>query len=131
MAVGEGLYLDPVTGQMKRADMNDDLQHTLRKLHNEYVEDESMEFLTKAIKNLNATLDNSIVMRRDHPSYGYLKTDILAGMHRLEGLIHAWLIMRGNRSVAGSTSTVYTERATITSELGIDLADLKRRWKQS
>lgn len=78
--------------------------------------------LDREIRNHLAGLDNCIVLRREHPSYGYTKAEILARLNRLVGMLYArWVMLNGP---SAAVELCADEAAT---DMGIDLADVTTR----
>jgi hypothetical protein len=87
------------------------------------------ERLEREIGNAHTSINSALASRRDHPSYGYTKTELRASLHRLEGMITAWLYVTGRWDHAGSVVFYDHTAATVRDALGIDLAELHARVK--
>jgi hypothetical protein len=67
---------------------------------------------------------NGVKMRSDHPSYGYGKTTLRANLHRLEGILWAWMLLTGVWDFAGRPMLAKREKEIIIARLNIDLDKL-------
>lgn len=78
--------------------------------------------LEREIRNQAATVANGVVMRREHPTYGYTKASLRRDLHRLEGMLSAWLLITGRWDAPGTITPAL--RAASLRELDIDLETL-------
>lgn len=58
------------------------------------------DLLTTEVRHLRSSINNAIVNRRDHPSYGYTKAKITALYHELEGMLFALHVVRTGETSA-------------------------------
>jgi hypothetical protein len=69
--------------------------------------------LETVIRDLAATVINSVYNRRDHPSYGVTKASIRAGIDRMDGAIGAYMVVTRQANHAGIPALAkFTELAT-------------------
>lgn len=79
--------------------------------------------IEKEIRATVMALANDVVTRRDHPSYGIRKTDMLRRLHQLEGLLYAWTVAADYERSAHFDAQV----AQAAGYLGIGLSRLRTR----
>ena len=85
------------------------------------------EILEREMAHTRNGLVNAIVCRRDHPTFGYKKADILERLAHLEGMLFAWRVITTGHGSANLPAAV----DAAADALGIDLADLRKRAKAS
>lgn len=87
--------------------------------------------LEREITQAGHTILNGIKMRRDHPSYGYTKTALVADLNRLEGMLLAWLVITGRWDFPGAPTFAQAERDAISQRFGISTPSLRKLIKES
>lgn len=93
------------------------------KVANRYLA-ERLERIETEIRNLAANITNGVQMRREHPSYGYKKSALLADYHRLEGMLLSWLLLTSTWDHGTMPQLDIPRRQAIKNALGVDLSAL-------
>lgn len=81
------------------------------------------ELLAREISAARNGLMNAISTRKEHPTYGYTKADVLGRLHRLEGLLQAYHIVTTGEASASPSFDTFAAAKT----LDIDLTTLSNR----
>ena len=88
---------------------------------------DGLELLEREIGAQRNGLMNAILMRKEHPTYGYTKAEIRRVFARIEGLLYAWQTI-----TTGFASANFIGAAREAGDaLGIDLIDLRNRVEES
>ena len=83
------------------------------------------EILEREMAHTRNGLVNAIVCRREHPSYGYTKKDILERLAHLEGMLFAWAVI----ATGEGTANMHAHVMLASDMLGIDIAGLRQKAK--
>ena len=82
--------------------------------------------LEQEIRNQQAALASGLAARQCHPSYGYTKAGLRRDLHRLEGMLAAWMLVTGRWTLGGAVLDD-SLRDTVKTALDIDLERLRIR----